>query len=354
MDPPRLPSADDPSLDLLDDFLTQVFAKKPEERLADAGEFYDAMQMLRTNFTAPEKRLGPFVSDLFGKEISALIKSVSDPEAQKALRAGTGMNALLTPVSVSGSGTPPTLSSRKRPSDPSGRALSDSEIARTRLRTPASMLVPKPAVRSAPRAPAIEAEPEAPLEIEEDTAPPAPRDRRFPTAVAAIAATVVVAGGAIAFFALRGSGTPAEISEATPMVEQPQPTRAAVVAEAPKPFAPSTETDPTKSQIPQARPGETQHPTTKPALKPTKVATVKAPRPAGGGLGPRELAVRFRRIKSAWDAQKTGASPDDVRLFDLTLGSIQKLIAGGKPDELAEAKSSLDGFVKSALRGVEP
>jgi hypothetical protein len=66
------------------------------------------------------------------------------------------------------------------------------------------------------------------------------------------------------------------------------------------------------------------------------------------------LKARFKRVKAAWETQKPGMSESETRIFDLTLNSIDKLINSGSKDSISEAKSSLDDFVRDALRGAEP
>jgi hypothetical protein len=59
-------------------------------------------------------------------------------------------------------------------------------------------------------------------------------------------------------------------------------------------------------------------------------------------------------VKAAWESQRGARSPADVRLFDATLNGIQAALKSGNAEDLADAKDSLDEFVRGALRGIEP
>jgi hypothetical protein len=73
-----------------------------------------------------------------------------------------------------------------------------------------------------------------------------------------------------------------------------------------------------------------------------------------GGKSAKATKRRLHRVKKAWKKKRASVSSSDRRLFDQILVSISKLVASGKRKDLAEARTSMDDFVKTALRGVEP
>jgi serine/threonine protein kinase len=199
---PRLPSADDPSLAPIDDVLGRMLRKNPEDRIPDANHLFDELNALRHRLASPPRRLGPFVEEYFGDEIANLIKSVSDPEAQKAMLASAGLANSRTPPSQS----PPTRDAAAVMASAGGRYP---ESAPTSIRADLTATNPYPGRVGLANAPtrlgSVQTKPEAEVRL-----PPAPAsteeavralrpNRMIP--VAAIAGTLVLTAiGAVLVF----------------------------------------------------------------------------------------------------------------------------------------------------------
>ncbi len=90
-----------------------------------------------------------------------------------------------------------------------------------------------------------------------------------------------------------------------------------------------------------------------PKLEPARLdqPPVVTPAPDRPKPRPDALAVRYKRIASAWGRARSGKSAEDRRLFDLMLEEVGKQLASGPR---AETNASLDAFVRGALDGREP
>jgi eukaryotic-like serine/threonine-protein kinase len=397
---PRLPSATDPALAPFDLLVERMLAKDPAERIPDAAGVYEQLNAIRGQVPPPPKRLGPFITEHFGKEVAALIKSVSDPEAQKALRAGSGLINLITPAPVA---TPATSPARRAPAPAFDLPMEDfsdapttgrvvphhtrEEVAAdfadaatpvvqpTQIDTPApkqvSPFAPTDSATPVRRASSIE---NYETVLRPELAQTAPRARRPVSRLLVIGgAALVVMVGVGAVLALREpapagsaaskavapatekSATPSATLEPVPppssaMPEKPQPPHAAEVAPSPpepseprKPVSPPVKTPSLPPTPPKSSLGSMKTSSNRPA-------SARAGNVASG----RALLARYRRIKEAWEAQKATKSKADVRVFDAALGGIYGLVKSGSPEDLASAKSSMDDFVNGALQGVEP
>jgi eukaryotic-like serine/threonine-protein kinase len=109
-DPPELPSQVDPTLAPCDAVIKGMLAKNASDRYPDCYRVAEELMVLRTRLPPSPLRLGPFIAENFRQEIASLVKSVSDPEARKAMRADSGLNDLFTPSSA---GQLPSASDRK-------------------------------------------------------------------------------------------------------------------------------------------------------------------------------------------------------------------------------------------------
>jgi eukaryotic-like serine/threonine-protein kinase len=346
-EPPRLPSADDPALEVFDPLLEQVLAKKVEDRLPDAGQFYEELQALRPQVEKPPKRLGPFVTDYFGKEVAALIKSVTDPDAQRALRASTGMADLLTP---NAGRTPATSSSRhSTPARSSPRAqvrqVAPEEIEENDI---AATLPPGTALPDA--TPDQEPIDHAGTMVRPSLAEP--KKRKISPLIFVAGGIGVVAVAGVLFIALREPAAQAPpAAPLTQMHDTPPPPSAEPAKPPAPPLAKVAEPAPTPT-IPVAPPIEPKVTTKRNPEHP--VHSRPSAGKASGEHDAKTLAARYRRIKAAWDEQRAAASTANARVFDAALSSIQQSLSSGTPQDLADAKGGMDDFVKGALRGVEP
>lgn len=350
-DPPRLPSSFDPGLAPCDAFVRKLLGKSPDQRFADANRVYDELAALRASFPSTPRRLGPFVAEHFGREISGLIRSLSDPEAQRAMRSGSGGRDPPTPTE-SGA-TVPGRRAKTEDAEPAPRA--DGERAASSgdihlVVDPAAAEVPA----AAPPGPAFEPAAGGALQaiLSEATAA-APRPLRRAAVAAGIAGVVALTLAIVAsLVATSDSPNPPTLA---PVTADPLSPPAAVQRPSPPASVPTSEERPAQAPAPAVpAPGVALAADPAPSPAPAGARTASGARPSRPGVQRKALGSRYRRVQAAWEAQKPMATENDVRVFDLALVQIEKLVAAGSADDLTEARRSLDDFVRTALRGVEP
>jgi serine/threonine protein kinase len=316
---PRLPSADEPRLAIVDAVLQQMLAKRPEHRFEDANKLFEQLNALRAQMPSPATRLGPFVAHYFGEEISNLIKSVSDPEVQEAMSASPEVSSLLVESSPT-IATHAERTSKARGQRPDAGGLGSDGVPTFWL----------------------------------------------PARKTAIAAGLLATGllGVAAFLTFRhrtaepavsaSSASEAPFESSPPPLAMPTP-GATRLGESASPLTPPTEPD---SQSPRARPAPLVVPAPSSTMsKPVALGRSRSPSkqvagPQGGE--DKNLRARFARVKAAWLAERSKRSEEDVGIFDLTLKSIEEEVKQGSAGEQVEARRNLDEFVRSALRGEEP
>ncbi len=258
----------DPVLEVVDPVVARLCAKSPADRFNDGYEAAEELSAVKAQLPRAGKRLGPFVSERFADDISAVIRSVSDSEARRALKA--------TPQQRDPS-TPRADATEINPAPPDAVPLEDAE---TRLHSAAK---PESAENAETR---LLPSPDPATRLRASAPAAAPR-RRWGTVLAAGAFVVAlgVLGVALRPVLFDEVVTPDQLRKAAPIAPSPAPVASPTSPPAPTPppgNPPAAEPGQATAEPkpPEPVPGANAGPATAAAGPTTPAEPAKGPEPA--------------------------------------------------------------------------